>query len=401
MRNFKDTRTKIFPSTTRGGKELPSSSALDSPSVMSKFATPPPASNLNMSQVIDDATSAMNDTDDDATTLLDNTVPLGEFLDEQLARVRENEIIGTENYDSPPRYEFPEVPEGYIMDEETSRDFFACNDRDDLKKLLAKLKEKSLNARMQYDPSFATSPIVVTDKDYESSVDPELITLVESDPFHGYESETVVAHLTKLNDIATLFAHDEKIRYYYILKLFPFSLKGDAKIWYNTLAPGCVHSPQDMIYYFSEKYFPAHKKQAALQEIFNFVQIEEESLPQAWRRLLQLLNALPDHPLKKNEILDIFYNGLTHASRDHLDSCVGCVFRERTIGQAEELLNNILKNYDDWILPEPPPKPTLKKRGILYLSPEDMQEAEKSMKEKGIKAEDVKNLPPIEEIHGS
>ena len=45
----------------------------------------------------------------------------------------------------------------------------------------------------------------------------------------------------------------------------------------NTLAPGCVCSPQDMIYYFSEKYFPAHKKQAALQEIFNFVQIEEES----------------------------------------------------------------------------------------------------------------------------
>jgi len=29
-----------------------------------------------------------------------------------------------------------------------------------------------------------------------------------------------------------------------------------------------------------------------------------------------------------------------------------------------------------------------------------MQEAKKSMKEKGIKAEDVKNLPPIEEIHG-
>ena len=29
-----------------------------------------------------------------------------------------------------------------------------------------------------------------------------------------------------------------------------------------------------------------------------------------------------------------------------------------------------------------------------------MQEAKKSMKENGIKAEDVKNLPPIEEIHG-
>jgi hypothetical protein len=83
-----------------------------------------------------------------------------------------------------------------------------------------------------------------------------------------------------------------------------------------------------MIYYFSEKYFPARKKQAALQEIFNFVQSEEESLPQAWGRLLQLLNALPDHTLEKNEILDIFYNGLTNASRDFLDSCAGCVFRE-------------------------------------------------------------------------
>ena len=125
-------------------------------------------------------------------------------------------------------------------------------------------------------------------------------------------------------------------------------------------------------------------------------------------RLLKLLNALPDHPLKKNEILDIFYNGLTDASRDHLDSCAGCVFRERTVDQAELLLNNMLTNENNWTLPEPTPepipepipKPIPKKRGVLFPSPEDMQEGKKSMKEKGIKAEDVKNLPPIEEIHG-
>ena len=87
-----------------------------------------------------------------------------------------------------------------------------------------------------------------------------------------------MAHLTRLNDIATLFTNDEKSRYYYILKIFPFSLKGDAKTWFNSLDPGCVRSPHDMIYYFSAKYFPAHKKQAALREIYNFVQIEEDSL---------------------------------------------------------------------------------------------------------------------------
>ena len=93
-----------------------------------------------------------------------------------------------------------------------------------------------------------------------------------------------------------------------------------------------------------KKYFLAHKKQAALQEIYNFAQAEEESLPQAWGRLIQLLNAFPDHPLEKNEILDIFYNGLTDASKDHLDSCAGGVFRKRTVEQSQILLNNILCN---------------------------------------------------------
>ena len=113
MKNLRDPKTKIYPSTTRGGKELPSSSALDSPSVLSKLATPKPASAIrsDMSHVIDDATSAMHDTYDETTSMLDTTVPLGEFLDEQLARVRENEIIETDNIDesddedSTPRYD--------------------------------------------------------------------------------------------------------------------------------------------------------------------------------------------------------------------------------------------------------------------------------------------------------
>ena len=83
----------------RGGKELPSSSTLDSPSIMSKLATPTPAIHSDMSHVIDDATSAFHDVYDETISMLDNTVPRGEFLDEQLARARENEIIETDNID--------------------------------------------------------------------------------------------------------------------------------------------------------------------------------------------------------------------------------------------------------------------------------------------------------------
>ena len=96
MKNLKDQRTKIYPSTTRGGKELPSSYALDSPSVLSKLATPTPSIDSYMSHVIDDATSAMHDAYDETTSMLDTIVPLGEFLDEQIARSREREIIEPE-----------------------------------------------------------------------------------------------------------------------------------------------------------------------------------------------------------------------------------------------------------------------------------------------------------------
>ena len=142
MKNLKDPKTKIFPSKTRGGKELPSSSALDSPSVISKLATPPHAINSDMSQVIDDATSTMNDASDDASTLVDNyDVPLGECLDKQIARVIQHDVVESDDEletetpetparTSPPRYEFPKVPEGYVMNEETTRDILACRDRE-------------------------------------------------------------------------------------------------------------------------------------------------------------------------------------------------------------------------------------------------------------------------------
>ena len=75
---------------------------------------------------------------------------LGEFLDEQIARVRQHDIVEsddeleTENLEIPartslPRYELPVIPEGYVM---VDRDFLSCKNRDDLKKWLVKLKEK-------------------------------------------------------------------------------------------------------------------------------------------------------------------------------------------------------------------------------------------------------------------
>ncbi|KAK1608979.1 hypothetical protein QYE76_032652 [Lolium multiflorum] len=136
----------------------------------------------------------------------------------------------------------------------------------------------------------------------------------------------------------------------------------------------------------------------ALQRIYSFDQEDGEKLPEAWARFCSLIRARPGHDLEKHDLLDIFYSGLTIESRAYLDSCADCVFRKRTPDEAEELLAKISKNHDDWSTPEPTPTPILKKRGMIELNDEDMREAKKSLMEKGIKSEDVKNLPPIEDL---
>jgi hypothetical protein len=62
--------------------------------------------------------------------------------------------------------------------------------------------------------------------------------------------------------------------------------------------------------------------------------------------------------LPKNELLDIFYSGRTDESKTYLDSCAGCIFRERTPAEAEELMAKISRNHDDWTMSESTPTPT-------------------------------------------
>ena len=90
-----------------------------------------------MSHVIDDATSAIHDTYDETTSMLDTTAPRGEFLDEQLARARENGIIEYAIIDDSDDENMPAIPEGYLFDVESSASIFACQDRYELKRLLA------------------------------------------------------------------------------------------------------------------------------------------------------------------------------------------------------------------------------------------------------------------------
>ncbi|KAK1629203.1 hypothetical protein QYE76_003518 [Lolium multiflorum] len=390
-----DTKFAILPSTTRKGTTLSTSAALDSPSVISQLVSPPQASRVGISAESENS----SDNFDDASTVLDNTGSLGPFLDATIARSRQIENTETPNENTVTPVNSPEtddLDEDYVeLDDDFIDKCNATTSTSNLKKLIA---QHAVRYKLSPDPKFATSPINIKDKDYDFSLDLSHISIVEKTPFCGTEKESAVEHMNELSTLSSLFSDDVKMRTYFVAKIFPFSLKDDAKIWYNNLPPDSIDSPSCLLDVFFRKYFPASAQHIALQRIYSFDQEDGEKLPEAWARFCSLIRARPGHDLEKHDLLDIFYSGLTIESRAYLDSCADCVFRKRTPDEAEELLAKISKNHDDWSTPEPTPTPILKKRGMIELNDEDMREAKKSLMEKGIKSEDVKNLPPIEDL---
>ncbi|KAK1665970.1 hypothetical protein QYE76_054129 [Lolium multiflorum] len=297
----RDTKIAILPSTTRKGTTLSTSAALDSPSVIDKLVSPPHASRAGTS-----AESENSHNIDNVSAVLDDSGSLGSFLDATIAKSRQIENTETPNAATPVNspesvdYSSDDLDEDYV---ELDDDFIEkCNATTDARKIKKLLAEHAVRYKPSPDPKFATSPINIRDKDYDFSLDLSHIAIVEKTPFCGTEKESAVEHMTELSTLSGLFSDDIKMRTYFVAKIFPFSLKDDAKTW------------------------------------------------------------------------------------------------KRTPDDAEELLAKIGRNHDDWSTIEPTPTPIVKKRGMIKLNDEDMREAKKSLKEKGIKPEDVKNLPPIEDI---
>ena len=127
---------------------------------------------------------------------------------------------------------------------------------------------------------------------YDFSHDLSHIAIVEKTPFCGTEKESVVEHMIELSTLSSLFSDDVKMRTYFVAKIFPFSLKDDAKTWYNNLPPNSIKSPKELLDVFFRKYFPASAQHIALQRIYNFDQGDEEKVPEAWARFLQPQHAV-------------------------------------------------------------------------------------------------------------
>ena len=300
MGKSRDGKVPILPSTTRRGTILNTSTALDSPSVISKLVTPP---HTHATHTATTAESETSNTYDAASTMLDKSGSLGPFLDVTIART----IAGnteTPNEDtttpvsSPESSESYDIEDGYVeMTDEFIKECKNTHDRSAAKSLL---ERRTIRPKLSHAAKFAASPTNIIDEDYDFSLDLSYIAIVEKEPFCGTKNESAIAHMNELSTMSGLFSDDIKMRTYFVAKIFPFSLKGEAKTWFSNLPPGSIDSPECLISTFLQKYFPPSARHAILQELFDFKQGEKEILPESWARFCALIHAQAGSPLPKN-----------------------------------------------------------------------------------------------------
>jgi hypothetical protein len=128
---------------------------------MSKLLTPPHAhatTSANFENASDDF--------DDASTVLDESGSLGSFLDATIARTKQMGNTVTP-VSSPESRECPsdDLEEAYIeLNDEFIDEFHATSDASAIRDLLAR---RAVRYKLSSDAKFATSPISISDKDYD------------------------------------------------------------------------------------------------------------------------------------------------------------------------------------------------------------------------------------------
>ena len=111
------------------------------------------------------------------------------------------------------------------------------------------------------------------------------------------ERENPYTHLKEFDDVSNTCQDGKTTKEVIYLKLFPFSLKDKAKIWFNAVAPMSVHTWLDLQAKFLKKFFPLHMTQALKRQISTFSQRSSETFYEVWERYKEFLLACPHHEL--------------------------------------------------------------------------------------------------------
>ncbi|GJY37577.1 reverse transcriptase domain-containing protein, partial [Tanacetum coccineum] len=122
-----------------------------------------------------------------------------------------------------------------------------------------------------------------------------LLQLVQANPFNGRENENPHAHINSFKRITSTLRFRNVPNNVIKLMMFPYSLEGAAKTWYEKEPPNSILTWEDLVTKFENQFFPPSKTTHLKNEISCFTQKFKETFSEAWERFKELLRACPYH----------------------------------------------------------------------------------------------------------
>ncbi|GJW63159.1 reverse transcriptase domain-containing protein [Tanacetum coccineum] len=131
------------------------------------------------------------------------------------------------------------------------------------------------------------------------------IVLPEINADH-FEIKTNLLQLVQANPFNGRMLPNDVIK----LMMFPYSLEGAAKTWYEKEPPNSILTWEDLVTKFVNQFFLPLKTTHLKNEISRFTQKFEETFSEAWERFKEFLRACPHHGFTELTQVDTFYKGI-------------------------------------------------------------------------------------------
>ncbi|XP_040369358.1 uncharacterized protein LOC121051252 [Rosa chinensis] len=132
------------------------------------------------------------------------------------------------------------------------------------------------------------------------------------------------------------------------MRLFPFSLRDDAKGWFLKLQPRSIRSWDELTDTFLDAYYPPHKTTSMRHELLLFAQRDHETFWEAWDRYKDICNACPHHGLTKSMMIDGFYGGLLPHERRRVDVAAQGSLHSHGQTEAWDILEHLGRQSRQW-----------------------------------------------------
>nr|GEW50809.1 reverse transcriptase domain-containing protein [Tanacetum cinerariifolium] len=126
-----------------------------------------------------------------------------------------------------------------------------------------------------------------------------LLQLVQTNKFYGFERDNPHTHISNFKRMTATLKYRNVPNDAIKLMLFPYSLEGAARIWYEKKPPNSIITWDDLVNKFVNQLFPPSKTTHLKNEISRFTQRFEETFGEAWERFKEMLRACPHHGFSK------------------------------------------------------------------------------------------------------